>query len=113
MSIDEYFATGSAFERPIYDAVFAHLDSVGPLYVEFVSVGIFFKRLRTFAELRPARDRVVLSVLLSRIVKHPRITRTLKGSGQRFAYFINLYAPRDVDDDIRDWLSEAYAASPT
>jgi hypothetical protein len=46
------------------------------------------------------------------MVKHPRITRALKASGQRFAYFINLHAASDVDDEIRDWLSEAYAASP-
>ena len=113
MSFDAYFATGAAFERPIYEAVFAHLDSLGPLYVEFVSVGIFFKRLRTFVQLRPARDRVVLMVLLSRVVKHPRITRTMKASaGRRYAYFINLYAASDVDDEVRDWLSEAYATSP-
>ena len=80
MSIAEYFATGSAIERPIFEAVFAHLDALGPLYVEFVSVGIFFKRLRTFAELRPARDRVVLSILLSRKLQHPRISRMLKAS---------------------------------
>src|SRR6185436_7307106 len=98
MSIDAYFATGSTIERPIYEAVFAHLDSLGPLYVEFVSVGIFFKRLRTFAELRPARERVVLSVLLSRKLQHPRISRMLKASaGLRYAYFFNVHAAEDVD----------------
>ncbi len=118
MSATEYFSTGSPLERSVFDAVHAHLETLGPLTIEFLSVGIFFKRVRTFAELRPQRDRrrqvrVVLSVLLSRVVKHPRFARTWHGPGSRSAYFIDLHAASDVDEEIRDWLTEAYAASPT
>ena len=112
MSLEQYFATGPSFERHVYDAVVAHLEGLGPLRVEFVSVGIFFKRARTFAELRPKRDRVLLSVLLSRRFSHPRIVRTYRGHGMRTAYFIALHAVEDVDDEVRDWLTEAYFASP-
>lgn len=112
LSLDEYFSTRAAFERPIYEAVDAHLAMVGTVHVEFVSVGIFFKRSRTFVELRPKRDRVVLSFLLSRPLAHPRIVKTWRGSGQRAAYWVNLRTPDDVDDDVRDWLTESYFASP-
>lgn len=80
--------------------------------VEAVQVGILFKRARTFAELRPRRDRVVLSVLLSRRMEHARIVKTWHGSGQRSAYFVDLRDPTDVDEDVRDWLTEAYVSSP-
>jgi Domain of unknown function (DUF5655) len=112
MSIDAYFAARPASERPIFEAVLEHLAMVGAVQVEAVTVGIFFKRLRTFAELRPRRDRLVLSVLLSRPLHHPRIVRTYRGAGVRSAYFIDLRAPSDVDEDVRDWLTEAYLASP-
>jgi hypothetical protein len=117
LSFDEYFSTGSQLERQIFDTVYAHLNSVGPLSVEFLSVGIFFKRVRTFAELRPKRDRarrarIELSILLSRVLKDPRVARTWRGPGVRSAYFIDLYDATEVDDVIRDWLTEAYAASP-
>ena len=81
MSLDEYFATSRDMERPIFEAVFEHLESVGPLHVEAVQVGILFKRQRTFAELRPKRDRVVLSVLLSRPLQAQRIAKTWVGQG--------------------------------
>ena len=113
MSEAEYFATGPAFERPVYAAVAAHLEMLGPIKVEYVSVGIFFKRMRTFAELRPMRNRVRLSVLLSRRLQHPKIVKTYHGPGLRSAYFVDLYGPDDVDDEVRDWLTEAYLASPT
>ena len=112
MSEAEYFSSGAAFERPIYSAVHAHLASVGPLRVEFLTVGVFFKRARTFAELRPMRKQVRLSVLLSRRMDSPRFAKTWHGSGQRSAYFIDLRSPADVDAEVRDWLTEAYLASP-
>jgi Domain of unknown function (DUF5655) len=113
MSVEEYFATGRPVERPIFEAVVGHLETVGPLHVEFVLVGILFKRQRTFAELRPKRDRVVLSVLLSRPLQHHRIVKTWVGRGLRRAYFVDLRAPDEVDDDVRNWLTEAYLSSPT
>jgi uncharacterized protein DUF5655 len=112
MSVQDYFATGAVFERPIFDAVATHLETLGPLHVEPVSVGIFFKRSRTFAELRPMRNRVRLSVLLSRRFQHPRIVKTYHGPGVRSAYFVDLRDSADVDEQVRDWLTEAYFSSP-
>jgi hypothetical protein len=112
LSEAEYFASGAAFERPIYEAVVAHLDGLGPLGVDFVSVGILFKRTRTFAELRPMRNRVRLSMRLSRRVQDPRIVKTWRGPGERSAIFIDLHDPSEVDEQVRDWLTEAYLSSP-
>jgi hypothetical protein len=112
MSLEAYFATGPAYERHVYEAVAAHLEMCGPLQVEFVSVGIFFKRARTFVELRPMRNRVRLSLLLSRRFDHPRIVKAWHGKGIRSAYFIDLRQAADVDADLKDWLTEAYFASP-
>src|SRR6266576_3484544 len=50
MSIDEYFSTGPPHERPVFEAVMAHVDGLGPAHVEPVSVGIFLKHGRRFAE---------------------------------------------------------------
>lgn len=52
MSLEEYFSSGQPFERPIFDAVMAHLSGLGDVWVEPVSVGIFLKRGTTFAQLR-------------------------------------------------------------
>lgn len=112
MTLEEYFATGAPFERPIFDAVARHLVNVGPLTIEFVTVGVFFKRVRTFAELRPMRKQVRLSVLMSRRLSHPRFVKTWHGTGLRSAYFVDLRSEMDVDDEVCDWLTEAYASSP-
>jgi hypothetical protein len=110
MSIEEYFSTGPPWERPIFDVVVAHLESLGPLHVEPVSVGIFFKSTRTFAQLRPLTRWSALSVSLPRVVEHPRIGRKVQRWAGRYYHVFNLRQPADFDDRIRGWLTESYLA---
>jgi len=112
LTLDEYFATGPARERPIFEAVMAALDDVGPVHVEPVSVGIFLKRASSFAELRPKQQWVALSLALRRVVSHPTMTRRVQSWGGRQYHVFNLRGPEDVDADIRAWLVEAYLDAP-
>jgi hypothetical protein len=112
MSVDEYFATGPAHERPIFEAVMEHLDTLGPVHVEPVSVGIFLKRARTFAELRPMQRWVALWFSLPRRVQHSTITRKVVPYHGRYVHVANLRRPEDFDAQLRDWLTEAYLDTP-
>ena len=112
MSIEEYFSTGPPHERPIFEAVMAHLDTVGPVHVEPVSVGIFLKRAQTFAQLRPKDRWVALSFWLPRREQHPTIVRKVEQHHGRFWHVANLRTPEDLDDQLRGWLTEAYLGSP-
>lgn len=112
MSLEDYFATGPPHERPVFDAVMAHLDEIGPVHVEPLSVGIFLKRSGRFATLRPMQRWVALSFSLPQRISHPRITRKVIEYGGRYWHVANLRGPEDLDDDLRDHLTEAYFASP-
>ena len=111
MTLDEYFSTGPPFERPVFDAVMAHLDTVGPVHVEPVSVGIFIKRGASMFELRPMTKWVALSFRLPRRVEHSKITRHAEWNGSHY-HFVRLREASDVDDDVKGWLTEAYLATP-
>ncbi len=113
MTIEDYFSTGPAHERPVFEAVMRHLETVGPVHVEPVSVGIFLKRTQTFAQLRPKDRWVAMSFSLPRRVDHDLITRKVVVYRGRYHHVANLRGPDDLDDRLRDWLSEAYWASPT
>lgn len=108
MSLEEYFSTGPEREKAIFEAVAAHLSSLGPVHVEPVSVGIFLKRTRTFAQLRPKQKWVALSFSLDRRLDDPRMTRKVVEYGRWYHHVVNLRGPEDVDDDVRAWLTEAY-----
>jgi hypothetical protein len=108
MTVDEYFSTGPAFERPIYDEVEPFITGLGPdVRVEYVSVGVFFKKSTTFAELRPLTKWSNLSFKLPRKMDHPLITKSWPGPHRTY-YVVRLKLPSDVTDDVRGWLAEAY-----
>jgi hypothetical protein len=108
MSVDAYFASRPPVEREIFDEVAAHLRSLGPVIVEPVHVGVFFKGKRTFVELRPKTKWMDLSFGLDRRIDHPRITRTTRTKTSRTYHGVRLVTPEDVDDLVRGWLTESY-----
>jgi Domain of unknown function (DUF5655) len=108
MTLAEYLSTGPPMEKPIFDVVLAHVETLGPVHVEPVSVGVFFKRPRKFAELRPMTRWIALSFSLSRRVDHRCISRKPMPYGGRYHHVVNLRSPDDFDGEIRGWLSEAY-----
>jgi len=110
MALEAYLATGPEHERAICETVIAHLESLGPVHVEPVSVGIFFKRTTTFAQARPMTRWEALSFVLPRKLSHPRLARKVYSSASRHYHVVNLRSPDEVDDEVRGWLTEAYEA---
>ena len=108
MSVEDYFSTGPAHERPVFEAVMAHLDSLGDVHVEPLSVGIFLKHGRRFAELRPMQKWVALSFSLRHQVAHRLIVRKPIAYHDRYWHTANVRSPEDVDDQLKEWLTEAY-----
>lgn len=113
MDLDEYLSTGPPFERPVVEAVLAHLRSLGEMHVEPVSVGVFVKTDGGFVELRPMARREALSFPLARRVQHPRIARQPVRAGPRWIHVVNLADPADLDGIVRGWLDEAWASFRT
>lgn len=108
LSLDEYFSTGPSHERPVFDAVMAHLATVGPVQLDVVSVGIFLKNPRKFAELRPKDRWVALAFTLDRRANHPLITRKVIEHSNRFWHVANVASPDQLDDELLGLLTEAY-----
>lgn len=98
--------------REAFDRIEAHLGGSGDVVVEPVQVGVFFKRSRSFAELRPMKSVLRVEFLLSRRLDDERITKTLPLSANRVAYFVDLRSVEDVDETLLAWLAEAYDSSP-
>ena len=109
MTLDEYFATGPPHERPVFEAVLAHLATLGPVHVEPVSVGIFIKRDGSFMELRPMERWVAMSFPLRRRARHRTIVRKVMQWHGRYYHIANVRQPEDLDDALLDLITESYA----
>jgi hypothetical protein len=110
MTENEYFATGPVFERPIYEEVKDLLVAADKdVRIEYVSVGVFFKKKTNFAELRPLTKWSKLIFKLPRDFSHPSITKKWPGPTRTY-YEMKLRTPADVTDEVRGWLAEAAAS---
>ena len=112
MTLEEYFSTGPERERPIFDAVMAHLRTLGEVQVEPVSVGIFIKKSGSFIELRPMQKWVSMTFPLNRPLQHPRIRTKPMRSGSRTWHRVDLRDADDLDDAIKQMLTESWMATP-
>ena len=111
MSIKEYFETGPAFERPIFEAVREVLLECDPdVWYEPVSVGVFFKRRSTFVQLRTMTRWIALGFSLPRELRSDRLSRKVVAHGRRYHHVINVRDAAEIDDEVARWLVEAFDA---
>ena len=91
----------------MFDAVYDYLETLGPIHVEPVSVGIFLKA-GSFVELRPMTKWVAMSFRSAGRIEHAAIARKPIDTGLTRYHFVNLRSPDDLTDDVKAWLAESY-----
>jgi hypothetical protein len=107
-TVDAAFAGHPARMRAVYDAIMTHLLGLGPVHEDAVGVGVFLKRDRKLAEVRPRWRDVSLTLYLPRPVDDPRISHVLGRSAHRVVHVLLLRGSAEVDDQVRGWLTEAF-----
>jgi Domain of unknown function (DUF5655) len=108
VTVNDLLARYPRWMSEIYVAIMAQLNSVGPVHEDAVSVGIFLKSDRKIAEFRPRVRSLLLSLYLPYELNDPRIDRVLPAAADRVVHMIKLTSPTQVDDQLREWLTEAY-----
>lgn len=107
-TVDATFADRQPRMRQVYDALLDHLTSLGPVHEDAVSVGVFLKRDRKLAEVRPRSADVLVYLFLPHPVEDARIRPMAGSTGARIVHRLPLRTPGEVDATVRDWLTVAY-----
>ncbi|GAA1893014.1 DUF5655 domain-containing protein [Asanoa iriomotensis] len=110
-TIDETFTPHRPEWRAIFDAILAHVQSLGPVHTDAVKVGVFLKTDRTLAEVRPRARAVDLMLVLPHKIDNERVRRTMRVSADLIANVVAFTEARQVDEEVRAWLTEAYDAA--
>jgi hypothetical protein len=108
ITVSELLRRHPSWVSEIYNAVIEHLTTLGPVHEDAVNVGIFLKSDRKIASFRPRVRSVLLSFFLPYELTDPRVARALPVAAGRIAHMINLTNADQVDDQLREWLTEAY-----
>jgi hypothetical protein len=107
-SVADTFAGRPPVQRQIYEAILARLRPLGPLHIDAVRVGVFLKNEQKLGEIRPMARALSLLLFLPYPIEHVRILRRETVSTGRVMHTIRLTAVSEVDDELAEWLAQAY-----
>ena len=108
-SLDEYFAQAKPWEEPIFDRVQRHFaEHVGDMMVDPVPIGILLKNGPMFAELRAKTKWTAIGFSLPRKLESGRLSRKVVDYGTKYFHVINADHADVVDEELLEWLTEAY-----
>ena len=108
LSIDEYFATAQPWERPIFDVVAGHLQSLGDVIIDPLQMGVLFKNGPMAVSLRAMKKWTALGFNLRRRLESGRLSRKVVDHNGKFWHIINIDDAAEIGDEILEWLTEAY-----
>ena len=94
--------------REIFQAVVDHVQTLQGAIIEPGDAYLMLKRRRKFAALTPRRRWVRLWFILPHAIDHDRIQSRTKDAGAGVAHYVQLHTTADVDDTLRDWLTQSW-----
>ena len=118
MPVIEKFFEGYEEGRPLFDALCGVIAELGPSEMRVTKSQIAFRRRVGFAwtwvparYLRGRAAPLVLTVALRRRDDSPRWKEIVEPAPGRFTHHLELFSVEQIDQDVRGWLSEAWAAA--
>ena len=116
-ALDEFFV-GHEASRQLFEALRDAIDAIGPAELRVTKSQIAFRRRVAFAwawlPARYLRGRVaplVLTLSFRHRDASPRWKEIVEPAPGRFTHHLELYAVTDIDDEVRDWLRNAWVAA--
>ena len=107
IDVDQAFEAHPPWQRDVYEALVQPLRALGELHEDAVGVGVFLKRQRKLAEVRPLVTLLKVAAFLPAEVPSPAVVRRAP-LGDRVLHVVNLRSLDDVDTDLADLLLEAW-----
>ncbi|PLW95686.1 MAG: hypothetical protein C0591_10685 [Marinilabiliales bacterium] len=107
-SLDAHFLKKEPQVRATYDALENRLKSIIVFQVSPVVNAIMFTSESTFLAIKPKKRWIDLEFALDYEANEFPIHKIVRISKTRFAHFIRIQEPRDIDDQLIGWIKKAY-----
>jgi hypothetical protein len=113
LSIDEFLNGSPVFVGPVLQRVHEHLLAVdaaggGELIVDPLDKKVLLKNGPTFAIFDVKTKWVAVGFSLRRKLESGRLSRKVSAYGSKYFHVVNITEAESVDDELCDWLTEAY-----
>ena len=107
--LEDHFAGRQANVIQTFERLLATARKNGPVIVVPEKTRIAFQVRMSFAAFTLRRRWIDAHVVLARRLESPRFRRIQVISPRNQVHFFRLSEPGEVDDEVRNWLAEAYS----
>lgn len=110
-SVDDHFVNKDPAVRALYDQLVVLLRTFGPIQEDAKKTSIHLNRKSALAGVETRKDSLLLNIKSDRPIKSPRIEKAEQISSKRFHHKVRISSSKDLDEELKTWLHEAYTLS--
>jgi len=108
-SVSDHFVNKDPSVRTLYDQLVSLVRTFGPVEEDPKKTSIHLNRKSALAGVETRRNNFLLTIKSDHPIKSPRVEKVEKISSKRFYHKVRISSPDDFDEELKNWLQEAYA----
>jgi len=110
-TVNDHFINKDASVRALYDQLVSLVQSFGPIQEDPKKTSIHLNRKSALAGVETRKDYLLLNIKSNHAIKNPRIVKAEQVSAKRFHHKVRISSPKDLDEELKTWLEQAYILS--
>jgi hypothetical protein len=110
-SVKDHFVNKDPAVRALYDQLVVLLRTFGPIEEDPKKTSIHLNRKSALAGVETRKDGLLLNIKSDHPIKNPRVLKAEQISSKRFHHKVRISSPNDFDEELKNWLKEAYTLS--
>ena len=110
-SVKDHFLNKDPSVRALYDQLLSILQAFGPITEDPKKTSIHLNRKSALAGVETRKDGLLLNIKSDHQIKSPRIEKAEQVSAKRFHHKVRISSTKDLDEELKTWLKEAYLLS--
>jgi hypothetical protein len=114
VTLDDYFS-GKEESRQLFESLRGVIEAIGAVEIRVTRSQVAFQRRKAFAwawipgkYLRGRGAPLVLTLSFPHRDASPRWKEIVEPAPGRFTHHLELWSAGDIDEEVRDWLREAW-----
>ncbi len=110
-SVSDHFVNKEPAVRALYNQLILILQTFGPIEEDPKKTSIHLNRRSALAGVETRKNYLLLNIKSDHKIKSPRIEKAEQVSSKRFHHKVKISSPKDLDEELKTWLKEAYLLS--
>jgi hypothetical protein len=110
-SVNDHFTNRDPSVRALYDQLLSILRTSGSVIEDPKKTSIHLNRKSALAGVETRKGGLLLNIKSDHQIKSPRIEKAEQISAKRFHHKVRISSPKDLDQELKAWLKEAYLLS--